>query len=238
MHVLITGASKGIGLALADVYAMHHKDVKLSMCSRNLGELHAAASHIGARELLLERCDVSNEANVEDFVAEAEGRFGPVDHLINNAGFGIFRPIEELTIDEFDSVLATDLRGVFLVTKAVLPAMMAAERGTVVTISSLAGKNGFAGGTAYCAAKFAVRGLMQSMFLEVREKNVRAITVFPGSVDTAFFNPALGATRLRATSALNAKDVADAVYHAAMLPQSATISELDIRPTNPKAVGR
>jgi NADP-dependent 3-hydroxy acid dehydrogenase YdfG len=188
--------------------------------------------------LLLERCDVSNEANVEDFVAEAEGRFGPVDHLINNAGFGIFRPIEELTIDEFDSVLATDLRGVFLVTKAVLPAMMAAERGTVVTISSLAGKNGFAGGTAYCAAKFAVRGLMQSMFLEVREKNVRAITVFPGSVDTAFFNPALGATRLRATSALNAKDVADAVYHAAMLPQSATISELDIRPTNPKAVGR
>lgn len=234
MHVLITGASKGIGLAIARTYLAHDKDVRLSLCARNLGELHTAASTLPTKELLLERCDVSDEVNVNDFVAEAEGRFGPVDHLINNAGFGIFRPIEELSIEEFDSVIATDLRGVFLVTQAVLPAMIARESGTVVTISSLAGKNGFVGGTAYCAAKFAVRGLMQSMFLEVREKNIRAITVFPGSVDTAFFNPALGATRMRATSALDAQNVADAVYHAAMLPQSATISELDIRPTNPK----
>jgi NADP-dependent 3-hydroxy acid dehydrogenase YdfG len=184
--------------------------------------------------MLLERCDVSREEDVTSFVRQAEKRFGAVEHLVNNAGFGIFRPIEELSVEEFDSVIATDLRGVFLITQAVLPAMRERRKGSVITISSLAGKNGFAGGTAYCAAKFAVRGLMQSMFLEVRETNVRAITVFPGSVDTAFFDPALGATRLRSATALDPEDVADAVFAAAMLPESATISELDIRPTNPK----
>jgi NADP-dependent 3-hydroxy acid dehydrogenase YdfG len=237
MHVMITGASKGIGLAIAKRYADAEASVRLSLCSRNLSELNAAADEIPAHEMLLQRCDVAEKRSVQGFVDEAEGRFGPVDHLINNAGFGVFRPIEELSVEEFDSVLATDLRGVFLVTREVLPLMLENKRGTVITISSLAGKNGFAGGSAYCCAKFAVRGLMQSMFLEVRESNIRAITVFPGSVDTSFFNPALGATRLRSSTPLDATDVADAVYHAAMMPSGVTISELDIRPTNPKSSG-
>jgi 3-oxoacyl-[acyl-carrier protein] reductase len=236
MHVLITGASKGIGLAIANRYAQTEvTGLTFSVCSRNLTELGRATEPLLKKaKILAQECDVSDEASVKDFVTNAEERFGPVDHLINNAGFGIFRAIEDLSIEEFDRVIATNLRGVFLVTQAVLPKMILHGAGTIVTISSLAGKNGFTGGTAYCAAKYAVRGLMQSMFLEVREKNVRAITVFPGSVDTAFFNPALGAAPLRASAALAASDVAEAVYQAAKLPQSATISELDIRPTNPK----
>jgi 3-oxoacyl-[acyl-carrier protein] reductase len=107
------------------------------------------------------------------------------------------------------------------------------KRGTIVTISSLAGKNGFVGGAAYCSAKFAVRGLMQSLFLEVREDNVRVVTLFPGSVDTAFFDNVKSGVSM-AQKALKAEDVAEAVLTAVRLPIHADVSELDIRPTNPK----
>jgi NADP-dependent 3-hydroxy acid dehydrogenase YdfG len=107
------------------------------------------------------------------------------------------------------------------------------KAGTIVTISSVAGKNVFAGGAAYSTSKFGVRGLMQSLFLEVRGDNIRVITIFPGSVDTSFFTVA-GATPAVSKNVLTVDDIADAVYAAVSLPSHATISELDIRPTNPK----
>jgi 3-oxoacyl-[acyl-carrier protein] reductase len=152
--------------------------------------------------------------------------------LVNNAGFGIFKTVSELTAKEFDDVIATNLRGVFLITQAVLPAMRSKKAGTIITISSLAGKNGFATASAYCAAKFGVRGLMQSLFLEVREDNIRVVTICPGSVDTDFFTA--DTEHIRSKHALEAADVADAAFMVTQLPQNATISELDIRPTNPK----
>jgi 3-oxoacyl-[acyl-carrier protein] reductase len=112
--------------------------------------------------------------------------------------------------------------------------MKECKSGTIVSISSLAGKNGFAGGAAYCASKFAVRGLMQSLFLEVRDFNIRVITIFPGSVDTDFFDTAGHPLGMQARHVLRAEDVATAVHVAAMLPARATISELDLRPTNPQ----
>jgi 3-oxoacyl-[acyl-carrier protein] reductase len=103
--------------------------------------------------------------------------------------------------------------------------------GTIVTISSLAGKHGFSGGAAYCASKFAVRGLMQSLFLEVRKDNIRCLTIYPGSVQTDFY---LEREQLHPTKKLSPRDVAESVWAATSLPQTATISELDIRPTNPQ----
>ena len=118
-------------------------------------------------------------------------------------------------------------------TKAALPLMKQRKAGTIVTISSVAGKNVFAGGAAYSTSKFGVRGLMQSLFLEVREDNIRVITIFPGNVDTNFF-VAAGANPAVSKDVLTAQDIADAVYAAVSLPSNATITELDIRPTNPK----
>src|ERR1051325_4875841 len=136
-----------------------------------------------------------------------------------------------MTTQTFDLVLNTNIRGVFLMTKAVLPQMKLRGSCTIVTISSLAGRSGFENGAAYCASKFGVRGLMQSLFLEVRDFNIRVVTLFPGSVDTEFFDSLGG---LKMNQPLMASDVADAVYAAITIPSHATISELDIRPTNPK----
>ena len=236
MHVMITGASKGIGLAIAKRF-VRDTHVNLSLCARResaLSEAHRTiVKEFPTVSLYAAVCDVSLEQDVNRFVIEAEQNFGPVDILVNNAGFGLFKAVGEITTKEFDNVLATNLRGVFLVTQAVLPGMKACKSGTIISISSLAGRNGFAGGAAYCASKFGVRGLMQSLFLEVRDFDIRVITIFPGSVDTDFFDIAGHPLGSQAKNVLRAEDVAASVYAAAMLPSGATISELDIRPTNP-----
>jgi NADP-dependent 3-hydroxy acid dehydrogenase YdfG len=242
MHLLITGASKGIGLAIAEKFASQANDpayeLQISICARSNSEIDKARLELEQGfprlRVFATTCDVSIEAQVKEFAREAEQQFGPVDLLVNNAGFGIFRSIEAMTIDEFDSVLATNLRGVFLMTQAVLPRMISRRSGTIVTISSLAGKNGFAGGAAYCAAKFGVRGLMQSLFFDVREHDIRVVTIFPGSVDTDFFSEASGAGELKSRKALQPEDVAECVLLAHSLSARADISELDLRPTNPK----
>jgi 3-oxoacyl-[acyl-carrier protein] reductase len=237
MHLMITGGSKGIGLAIAKRFAAE-KDTRLSLCARSENAI-AEARHVIEKEfpsvqMFATGCDVSKEREVERFIYEAERSFGPVDMLVNNAGFGLFKAVGEMTSEEFDGVLGTNLRGVFLMTQAVLPKMKARKSGTIISISSLAGRNGFAGGAAYCASKFAVRGLMQSLFLEVRDFNIRVITIFPGSVDTDFFDTAGHPLGIQATHVLRAEDVAASVHAVATLSANATISELDIRPTNPK----
>jgi NADP-dependent 3-hydroxy acid dehydrogenase YdfG len=166
-------------------------------------------------------------------VEKAIERFGRIDVLVNNAGFGLFKSVVDLSVEEFDQVLRVDLRGVFLCLKYVLPGMYERGDGTVVTISSLAGKYGFAGGGAYCAGKFGVNGLMECAFQEARAHNVRLVTLTPGSVDTPFFDVAESATPNR-DRILQPEDVAEAVALAVTLPSRALIREMDIRPTNPK----
>lgn len=237
MNVVITGASKGIGLAIAERLLETGNIEKLAICSRSRAEIDAAHSRVVSAfpevTVLAEQCDVSQEDDVKRFSDRVLREFGQVDVLVNNAGFGRFGTVDELATSEWNDVIATNLRGVFLVTSAFLSAMRARKHGTIVTIGSLAGKQGFSGGAAYCAAKFGVRGLMQSLFLEVRSDNIRVVTLFPGSVDTAFFD-ALSSGPSMANKALHTSDVAESVLTAILLPHHATISELDIRPTNPK----
>ena len=262
MNIIITGASKGIGLAITKTFARQNKKHAIGICSRKKDELDAAEKELrgisSQHEYFSSVCDVSQEKDVNAFVADFEKKYGAVDVLVNNAGFGIFKSILEISKQEFESVIATNLRGVFLFTRAALPKMREAKTGTVITISSLAGKNGFAGGTAYCASKFAVRGLMQCLFLEVRTDNIRFVTICPGSVDTEFFSRTdipvrrpsdsnggdtnsgtdtlvrAGGASLKSKKALIAQDIADCVALATILPQNADISEMDVRPTNPK----
>jgi 3-oxoacyl-[acyl-carrier protein] reductase len=237
MHVLITGASRGIGQAIATVFADHFRaDLQLSLCARNKADLEAVRSRLEEAtscQVFAQACDVTMSDDIDAFAATAQTKFGPVDVLVNNAGIGRFESVDKMSTEDFDNVLAINLRGVFLMTRAVLPNMMQRQRGTIVTISSLAGRNGLENGAAYCASKFGVRGLMQSLFLEVRDNNIRVLTIFPGTVDTDFFAP-LGGLSASMKQPLEAEDVAHAVYGAISLPGRATISELDLRPTNPK----
>jgi len=237
MTTLITGGSKGIGFAIAAALIAAYPEIQLAICARHPEEVAKAAGELQskssrARVLGIE-CDVAQETSIHECVTHVQRAFGSIDVLINNAGFGIFKRVEDLSEEEFNSVIATNLRGVFIMTREVVPQMIERGTGTIMTIASLAGKNGFANGSAYCASKFGVRGMMESLFLQVRSSNVRVATIFPGSVDTDFFSTANYGS-LRSKTALMADDVAQAALSVLRLPQSALISELDLRPTNPK----
>ena len=237
-NIIITGASKGIGYAIAKTLAADSPEVyNFGLCSRNINEIVADEAALGKdhpqHRYYSRACDVTNADAVKEFVAGYEERFGAVDILVNNAGIGRFGSAATMETSTFTSVIDINVRGVLLMTKAVLPRMIERRSGTIITISSLAGKAGFQGGAAYCASKFAVRGLMNSLFLEVRSDNIRVVTLFPGTVDTPFFDVIGTPAIVRSGTALQAQDIADAVTTCIKLPSRATISELDIRPTNP-----
>ena len=137
--------------------------------------------------------------------------------LVNNAGILIARPIEELTLEDWDVTMATNLRSLYLMTRAVLPPMRAQGRGDIVNVASLAARNGFVGGTAYTASKHAVLGFSRSLMLELRKENIRVITICPGSVDTGMLRdqPMLKSDPERI---LRPDDVAESILHTLRLP--------------------
>lgn len=228
----VTGATEGIGRAIA--LALGQAGYAVGVCARTeskVGQLVAELRKSGTKASGA-AADVGDEAAVRAAVRHVTGELGDIDTLVNNAGIAILKPFHELTLAEWDATMATNLRSLFLVTREVLPDMRRRRRGAVVNISSLAGKNGFAGGTAYTASKHAVMGFSKSLMLETRKDDIRVITICPGSVDTSLMH---GQTMLKTdfAKALQPEDVAATVLYALQLPGRALVSELDVRPTNP-----
>jgi NADP-dependent 3-hydroxy acid dehydrogenase YdfG len=228
----ITGATHGIGRATA--FALGRAGYAVGVCARtaaNVVALVAELEKAGIRAAGA-AADVSQAEPVGRAVAQVTGALGEIGVLVNNAGVLIARPFEELTLDDWDATMGTNLRSLFLVTRAVLPGMRRRREGTVVNVASLAGRNGFAGGTAYSASKHAVLGFGRSLMLEVRKQGIRVITICPGSVDTAMLHdqPMLKSDPQRI---LRPEDVADTILAAVRLPGRAMVSEIDVRPTNP-----
>ncbi|MCB2205684.1 SDR family NAD(P)-dependent oxidoreductase [bacterium] len=229
---LVTGASSGIGRNLT--LELLRDGANVAACARSqyrLDELREAAKALPGK-LVIGSVDVSDEDQLHAFVEKAEMLLSPISIVIANAGFGVFKPLTEMKTSEFDAVMATNVRGVWVTLHETVPGMVERKEGDVVVVASLAGKNGFAGGTAYSASKFAVRGIAQSLMHEVREHNVRVFSVFPGSTDTSFFDGTpMSPNRDRI---LRAEDVADSILHALRAPRRALSSEIDIRPANPR----
>lgn len=229
---LVTGATEGIGRAIA--IALGRAGYRVGVCARTparLAALQAELAALGIQTAGLPT-DVGDPGQVAACVADVAGRLGPVEVLVNNAGVLHMKPFEQLTLAEWDETMATNLRGLYLMTREVLPPMRAARRGAIVNIASLAGRNGVAGGTAYAASKHAVLGFSRSLMLEVRKDDVRVVTICPGSVDTALIREQ-GMLQPRLDRILQPEDVADTVLAALALPARALVSELDLRPTNP-----
>lgn len=232
LTALITGATEGIGRATA--FALGRAGYALGVCARTpsklrtlLDELHRAGYTAHGHP-----ADVGLEADVATMVAEVGRALGPIDVLVNNAGIAILKPFDQLSLEDWDATMATNLRSMYLVTRQVLPGMRARKRGDIVNIASLAGRNGFAGGTAYAASKHAVLGFSRSLMLEVRKENIRVITICPGSVDTPLIQHQ---SMLKPDIAriLKPEDVAESIVASLALPERALVSELDVRPTNP-----
>ena len=229
---VVTGASEGIGFSIADALAT--RGAAVAICARTARKVSDAVERLraGSRRAVGVPADVSSEpdvARLRDFV---HTELGPIDVLVNNAGLAHFAPVEDLTTRQFDEIMAVNVRGIFLTTRAFLPDLRKKQRGEIVNVASLAGRNGFIGGAAYTASKHAVLGFSKSLMLEVRKDNIRVITICPGSVRTPFFEKSHRELP-NAGSILTPEDVATTVIAALELPGRAMISELDIRPTNP-----
>jgi 3-oxoacyl-[acyl-carrier protein] reductase len=228
----ITGATEGIGRATA--LALGRAGYRVGVCARTESKVRQLVKELkGAGiEAAGAAADVGVPQQVTRAVDEVTRALGPIDVLVNNAGILIARPFEELTLDDWDATMSTNVRSLYLVTRAVVGPMRSRKRGSIVNVSSLAGRNGFAGGTAYTASKHAVLGFSRSLMLELRKDNVRVIAICPGSVDTSLLNdqPML---KSDPSKILKPEDVAASILHALALPDRALVSELDIRPTNP-----
>ena len=224
---LITGATRGIGFAIADKLASMGAD--LAICARNEAALHEAASRLRKHggEVFLMAADVAQPAEVERLGREVARALGPVGILVNNAGIGTFGAFQEKTEQDWDAVLDTNLKSVFLLSRAVAPEMISRRSGHIINIASLAGKNAFAGGAIYCASKWGLLGLTQCMAEDLRAFGIRVSAVCPGSVATEF-SPHAGKD---ASKMLQPDDIAHAVAMLVTQAPQSFISEISMRPT-------
>ncbi|HYL62312.1 MAG TPA: SDR family NAD(P)-dependent oxidoreductase [Candidatus Methylomirabilis sp.] len=222
---LVTGGSRGIGRAIA--LRLADLGASVAICGRDaraLRDTEVELRKITAR-VFSQVADVSHSADVASFVENAEA-LGPVSILINNAGIGLFGPAHEKTEADWDRILNTNLKSVFLVSRAVIPSMIRAGRGDIVNISSLAGRNAFAGGGIYCASKWGLQGLSACMAEDLRERGIRVSIVCPGSVATGFSSrPAKDPSK-----ALVPEDVAHAVELIITQRAQSFVSEIQLRP--------
>jgi 3-oxoacyl-[acyl-carrier protein] reductase len=223
---LVTGASRGIGLAIARRLAL--MGARVSLCGRDANRLESAANDCkrAGSEAVAIPADITRADEIAKLIETTERALGPIEILINNAGIGYFAPVQDADASQWDDVLDTNLKAVFLLSHAVAPGMIRMGRGHIVNIGSLAGKNVFAGGAVYCASKWGLLGLTGCMAEDLRAHGIRVSAVCPGSVATDF-SPHTG----RDTSKmLQPDDVAHTV--AAILTQApqSFISEVLIRP--------
>ena len=223
---LVTGGSRGIGRAIALKLAGLGADV--AICGRDATKLEGSLADLRASGARAEgfRADVANAKEVEALVRDVASKLAPVSVLVNNAGIGVFGPVHEKSEEDWDRLIDTNLKSVFLVSKAVVPGMIERGGGDIVNISSLAGKNVFAGGGIYCASKWGVQGLSGCMAEELREHGIRVSTVCPGSVATDFS----GRGPKDPTRVLRPEDVAHAVAMLVTQGEQSFISEVQMRP--------
>jgi 3-oxoacyl-[acyl-carrier protein] reductase len=225
---LITGGSRGIGKAIAKRLAA--LGAAVGICGRDEEKLRLASRELEAAgaKVLARRADVTKVADIRSLIDAAEKQLGVITILVNNAGTGGggFGAIQEKSEAEWDQVMNTNLKSVFFVSRAVIPGMIQRRGGDIINISSLAGKNTFAGGGIYCASKWGLQGLSGCMAEDLRSHGIRVSVICPGSVATDF----TGRGPKDPSKVLTADDVAHAVAMVAAQGPQSFISEVHLRP--------
>ena len=222
----VTGGSRGIGLATAR--ALLGRGASVVVTGTDQAHLDSAAAVLGTKALAI-RADVREYALVERALSQATSRFGGLDILVNNAGVGVFRTVADTTVDEWHKVIDTNLSGVFYCCHAALPHLKARGGGWIINISSLASKNAFVNGAAYCASKSALNAFSEALMQEVRYDGVRVAYVLPGSVNTGFG----GLSNTKSDWALMPEDVAEVIVDLIAHPTRSLPSRVEIRPAQP-----
>jgi 3-oxoacyl-[acyl-carrier protein] reductase len=223
---LITGANRGIGLAVARSLAA--LGASLGLTARDGNRLDAVAREMQSGTKIVPLvADLTRSSDVLSLVPKTEEALGPIDILVNNAGVGTFAPIQDASELDWGTMLDTNLKAVFLLTKAVAPSMIRRRTGHIINIASLAGKNAFAGGAVYCASKWGLLGLTQCAAEDLRAHGIRVSAVCPGSVATEFSPHG----KKDPAKMLQAEDIAHAVQTIVTQAPQSFISEILLRPT-------
>ena len=228
---VVSGASSGLGRAIS--IALADEGVKVGLLARSEDKLAQVKSEIekGGGTAIILPADISDPGAVEKAVDSVISEWGAVDILVNNAGLGIFKTVEEMSIEEWDRHINVMLRGAFLLTRQCLPHIYKGERGHIFFISSLWAKRFCAKCSGYTAAKFGVRGFAQSLREEARARNVKVTNIMPGTVETPFFEKADWETDL--SRALQPEDIALTLVNALRMPDRAALEEISIQAIQP-----
>lgn len=226
----ITGGSKGIGLGIAE--ALLKEGVSVAITARTQNDLVETEKHlktIGDAEVLIIKSDVRNLADEEKAIQQVVDKWGGLDFCIANAGVGRFSPIDEMSAEDWKSVIDINLTGVFNTVKAAIPALKK-SKGYIFTISSLAGTNFFENGAAYNASKFGVVGFSQAIMLDLRPYDIKVTTIMPGSVAT-YFN---GHTPTDADAwKIQPEDIGQMVVDLIRMNPRTLPSKVEVRPSVP-----
>jgi len=227
---LVTGATKGIGKAICN--KLSKLDMNLIITARDLASLEKLKNQlnaIGKGEVILIEADLTKETDIKRVVDKSLDHFGSIDILINNAGIGIFKRIDQFTCSEYERIFNLNVRSVFLLTKYVVPQMINRKSGQIINISSIAGKNGFKTGSLYSASKHAIQGFTWSLREDVKEFGIKVTTVCPGSVATGF-----GGKNMNEISqvewSLEPEDVAHAISFLVTESDTVNTAEMIIKP--------
>jgi 3-oxoacyl-[acyl-carrier protein] reductase len=229
--VLVTGGSCGIGFETARL--LRERGARVAICARHQDMLQSAAQLIGALPII---ADVSNEDDVLRMIREVLKEYSDYNVLINNAGFGAFAPLVDLTADEFFRVWQTNVLGAMLVGRESARHFVGRSYGNILNISSTAGQRGVANGSAYCSSKFALHALTECWRAELRQHNIRVMQVNPSEVLTNFGEgePSAASSKPDNPSKLHASDIAHLIVSMLEMEDRGFVTESTIWATNPK----
>lgn len=233
-RAIVTGGTKGIGFAIAKAIVAAGGSAMITGRSQSGVEAAVRLLSTGARDkasVFGEAVDVRDRSSVDALVGDTVRRFGGLDLLVNNAGVGAFADVATMTDDGWSEIIDTNLTGVFYCTRAAIPPMKQSGGGWIVNIASLAGRNYFAGGAAYCASKAGLVAFSESLMQEVRFDNIRVSVIMPGSVATEFSGHTLTHDD---DWKLAADDIAEVVVDLLRHPKRSLPSKIEIRPAQPK----
>ena len=226
--VWITGATKGIGLAVANAFAAIGCKVVLSGRNKNQLEINCGKIIDQGGFALPVVCDVTSETSVRSTFAVINKKAGEVDVLVNNAGITVFESFEKTSIKEFDTIVATNFRGYFLCTKAVLPTMIKHKKGHIFNIHSVSATTIFNNSAVYSASKAGALALSKCLRSEVRKKGIRVVDVLPGAVETDMWDKS--SRKKFHSKMMQPEDIADAIVSLYCQPQRITTDEIVLRP--------
>ncbi len=229
---VVTGGSRGIGFEVAK--ALFQEGAEVLISGRKQDSIDSALQELGkvsGGKAFGFAGDVSKSSDVAALFEYGDKQLGGLHYLINNAGVGIFRAAGELSVEEWDHVIATNLSGAFYCSREAIERFHLSKSGWIVNISSLAGRNPFAGGSAYNASKFGLNGFSEAMMLDHRNDNIRVSYIMPGSVDTGFSGHE---PRKKSEWKIAPEDVAQIVLDIINMPSRTLISRVEVRPSRPQ----